>query len=410
MVAHEALAGLAKTRAEHDFEEGKCLLAALRSAVHVHLGFGSFAEYVDRLFGYRPRWVQEKLRVAEALEELPKLCEALAAGDVSWSIVRELTRVATAETEQEWLEAAKHRTTRQVEALVAGKAQGDRPSSPNRPEVRTHVLRFEVSAETLATFREAMRKLRRNSPVAIDDDTALLAMARELLHGPSDEGRASYQIALTVCEHCAFGYQQAAGELVPVGPQIVEMAQCDAQHLGSTHVGAAPARATQSIPPRIRREVMRRDHGRCVVPGCRAHFVDVHHLEARADGGDHDPDNLVVLCGAHHRALHAGKLVIAGRVSSGLTFRHADGSSYGQAPSLQAQGEQSKLFAALRGMGFGEGETRRALEQLRKRTRSESDLEVLLREALSVLVGPAVDRCDRASPRIDGAAAFGTGR
>ncbi len=140
MLAHEALSRLAKERAKADFEEGKWLLAALREAVHVQLGYGSFSEYVGRLFGYAPRWAQEKLRVAEALEELPKTNEALASGSVNWSVARELTRVATPETETEWLDAAKNRTARQVEVLVAGKRPGDTPSSPTRPELRKHVL------------------------------------------------------------------------------------------------------------------------------------------------------------------------------------------------------------------------------------------------------------------------------
>ena len=58
------------------------------------LGFGTFAEYVERLLGYRPRWTSERLRVAEALELLPELDQALRDGAVSWSAVRELTRVA----------------------------------------------------------------------------------------------------------------------------------------------------------------------------------------------------------------------------------------------------------------------------------------------------------------------------
>ena len=151
MLAHEALSRLAKARAEAEFEEGKWLLVALRSAAHVHLGFASFAEYVERLFGHSPRATQEKLRVAEALEELPKTSEALATGALTWSAVRELTRVATTETEAEWLKAAQSRTVRQVEALVAGKSPGDMPSSRSRPEARRHVLRFEVSPETLET-------------------------------------------------------------------------------------------------------------------------------------------------------------------------------------------------------------------------------------------------------------------
>ena len=83
MRAHEALSRLAKERAAADAEEGRWLLAALRSAAHVHLGFGSFAEYVERLFGYRPRSTQEKLRVAEAIEGLPVIAQALEEGSMS---------------------------------------------------------------------------------------------------------------------------------------------------------------------------------------------------------------------------------------------------------------------------------------------------------------------------------------
>lgn len=147
-------------------------------------------------------------------------------------------------------------------------------------------------------------------------------------------------------------------------------------------------RATQTIPPRVRRQIMRRDRGRCVVPGCRhTQFVDVHHVRCRADGGDHDPDNLVVLCAAHHRAAHAGQLCIVGRVSAGLVFRHADGASYGQPTAPTAVDTKTKLFAALRTMGFGEGETRRALAELRGPL--EANLQTLLREALAILTGHA---------------------
>src|SRR3954469_15922593 len=62
-----------RQRAGADPEEGRWLLEAQRCAAHVHLGFGSFSEYVERSFGYKPRSTLEKLRVAEALEALPAL-------------------------------------------------------------------------------------------------------------------------------------------------------------------------------------------------------------------------------------------------------------------------------------------------------------------------------------------------
>jgi hypothetical protein len=133
LVAHEALSRLARLRAAADAEEGRWLLRALRSAAHLHMGFGSFAEYVERLFGHAPRSTQEKLRVAEALEALPALAHALETGQLNWSAVRELTRVAVPETEDAWLQLARGKTVRQLEDLVVHKSAGDDPGRRSLP-------------------------------------------------------------------------------------------------------------------------------------------------------------------------------------------------------------------------------------------------------------------------------------
>src|SRR5712671_5178240 len=124
--AHEDLSRLARCQARLDWEEGRSLLDALRSGAHLHLGFGSFGEYIERLFGYTRRSTEERLRVAEALERLPRLEQALREGVVTWSVVRELTRIATEENERAWLDVARGRTVRQLEELVAGHKLGDR--------------------------------------------------------------------------------------------------------------------------------------------------------------------------------------------------------------------------------------------------------------------------------------------
>ena len=133
--AHEALSRLARERARLDAEEGRCLLAALRTAAHVHLGFGSFGEYVERWFGFKPRSTQEKLRVAEALEELPAIAAALEEGSLNWSAVRELTRVAIPDTEREWLEVARGKrcTSSKRSSLAMSRAMvRPRPGHPAR--------------------------------------------------------------------------------------------------------------------------------------------------------------------------------------------------------------------------------------------------------------------------------------
>ena len=66
---HEALTRLARLRAGLDFEEGQQLRAAQLARVHERLGYGSFVEYIERLFGYAPRLTLEKLRVAQALAD-----------------------------------------------------------------------------------------------------------------------------------------------------------------------------------------------------------------------------------------------------------------------------------------------------------------------------------------------------
>jgi hypothetical protein len=435
--AHEALTRLARERAAADAEEGRWLLAARRSAAHVHLGFGSFSEYIERLFDYTFRTTQEKLRVAEALEELPRVASALETGSLAWSAARELTRVAIADTEQQWLELARGKTVRQLEELVAGKRPGDDPSAAPTLSATRHVLRFEVTPETFALFREALTTLRRHSDQSLDDDSALLSMARHVLGGPTDEARASYQVALTVCPTCSIGRQQSSGDLVTVSADVVEMAQCDAQHLGrlpshaanendgahadepaartdthapnededarvdarseaqaprnDAHVGA---RAKQTVPPALRRAVIRRDQQRCRVPGCRnATFVDLHHIELRSEGGRNQQGNLVTVCGAHHRAAHRGHLVIEYDAHVGVRFRHADGTDYGQGLQPRALDIQAKIFSALRGLGFREREVRAVLEELRQDPElRDASIECLLREALRRIRLPSVRR------------------
>jgi hypothetical protein len=390
--AHTELVRLAALRASLDWDEGRSLLTALRFGAHLKLGFGSYFEYVERLFGYRPRFTQEKLRVAEALEELPELDRNLREGALSWSAVRELTRVATLTTEQSWIAAARGRSVRDVEKLVSGRKPGDRPGDPASVEAKRHTLRFDVSAEVLATFRDAMAKLRRDTGGKIDDDEALLLMARQVLGGPSESGRSSYQVSVTVCERCRQAYQQSAGERVEVEPDVVAMAECDAQQLGRTHMGAhgsqEPARVTQSIPPAVRRQVLDRDGRKCSVPGCRhGQYLDLHHVKPRAEGGDHDPEMLVTLCGVHHRAAHVGALAVTGSYSSGFVFRHADGKRYGGAVSPETCELKQKVFLGLKGLGFRESDARRAIESATSGdgTTEPWTAESLLRRTLALL-------------------------
>ena len=64
-------------------------------------------------------------------------------------------------------------------------------------------------------------------------------------------------------------------------------------------------RSTYTVPAGIRRALLARDQG-CAFPGCErpTGWCDAHHITHWADGGATALHNLVLLCGAHHRAVH----------------------------------------------------------------------------------------------------------
>jgi hypothetical protein len=377
---HAELTRLARAKGAYDVDEARWLIEAQRLRVHEQVGFGTLLEYLERLFGYGPRTASERLRVAEALGRLPAFREALAAGVLAWSAVRELARVAVPATEAEWLAAAKGKTVRQVEEMVSGRKRGDRPT--DRPEpVTRHVLRLEISSDALAAFRDARSRIELEVGHSLDDDAAILMLAQYALRGSDEPGRAPYQVAITVCKDCGRGTRDGSGQVLDIESHRVKAARCDAQEVDLTHGGADAAPATQTIPPRIRRLVWRRDHGRCQVPGCRAaKFLEVHHLHWRSDGGGHDPSNLAVMCTAHHDLVHRGLLVVEGSAPD-LVFRHADRGLYGQPRANDT--DVADVVAGLRRMGVPAPDARRAVAEAA--AAGAVAIEDLLRQALIVL-------------------------
>jgi hypothetical protein len=84
-------------------------------------------------------------------------------------------------------------------------------------------------------------------------------------------------------------------------------------------------RKTRSIPPAIRRALNTRDGG-CRFPGCtHQRYVDAHHIEHWADGGETKLSNLVTLCRLHHRLVHEGEITIETLPGGGWRFLRPDG-------------------------------------------------------------------------------------
>ena len=324
--AERQLRANARQRAALDADEAYWLREAERLRIWAPLGMVSMVDYLERVLGYGPRAGQDRLRVARALGALPELTAALDQGTLSYSGIKELVRVATPETERTWRDEAIGKNQRQIEELVAGPSPGDLPDDPVDPEVRMHLVRFEVSASTSAVVRQVRLALDEEHGRHLSDDEVVAAMAAAVLdRGASGEpsGRAKWQIGMVECKHCQRAWQEGAGVRVPVDAATRERAHCDAQWIGALD-GDGPARATQDIPPAVVRFVWRRDEGRCQTPGCRsARNLELHHIVRRADGGTHDPSNITLRCFSCHAAHHRGALTISGVAPDQLETRRA---------------------------------------------------------------------------------------
>ncbi|WP_354701031.1 DUF222 domain-containing protein [Paraconexibacter sp. AEG42_29] len=101
--------------------------------------------------------------------------------------------------------------------------------------------------------------------------------------------------------------------------------------------GGAPlnvGRRTRAIPPSIRRAMVARDRC-CRFPGCdRTRWLQAHHIEHWARGGETRLGNLVLLCHHHHQLVHEGGFTLTtdDREGGGYEVRTPHGHRLEQVP------------------------------------------------------------------------------
>ena len=83
---------------------------------------------------------------------------------------------------------------------------------------------------------------------------------------------------------------------------------------------------------------------------------------------------------------------IARSAADGLVFRHAVGTQSGTLPSAPLALVHARAFRALRGLGFGEGDARRALAEILRDPDAGAELDVVLRQCLELLTERAWTR------------------
>ena len=409
---------IAARRAGLDADLGRWLRRADEQRIWNQLGYVHALEYLEDVFGFSPRAGRERMRVAHELGQLPAFEAALAGGELSYGVVRELTRVATPDTESRWLAVARGKNLRQVERLVTGHEKGDAPDDDVNPDLFDCTIQWKLPAPIVAMLRETRKHLNDEVGGNLDDAQLVEVLCRRALEpaGSTESSGPSRMIHITTCQSCQATTQVGGGRRVPISVTELELASCDATFVDD----ADGKRPTQSIPTAIRRQVMERDEHRCRVPGCRStRNLDVHHLIPRGQGGGHELWNLIVLCSGHHRLHHDGILSISGRADGELTFlrlgraltkdkaghvfaRHGIEAQGAKRPPLETQLASQQVgrdtlvvrpayqqverdtlaVRALHQSGFKQAIAVEAVRRAASQLAADADLPVLLREAL----------------------------
>jgi len=90
-----------------------------------------------------------------------------------------------------------------------------------------------------------------------------------------------------------------------VGVQALQAILCDATTEvtvnGDDGIPMVYGRKSRTVPPALRRAVIRRDGGVCAADGCNSRYrLEAHHQTPWSEGGSTDPDDLIALCWFHH--------------------------------------------------------------------------------------------------------------
>ena len=292
-------------------------------------GATSMAAWLSFRVGLTPGVAREKVRVARALAQLPATNESLRLGQISYWKVRELSRVATAETEAQLLEYAAHTTGAQFEKVcrLFRQTQRERVPAEREPERWVHQrctqdgmvrLTIQVRPEEAATLTAAMESASDTGELV----DGLMTMAEETARGDKPH-RPPAEVVVRIDADTLTG-QLPDGSGVPT--HVCERLLCDAgivpvledEHGSTLDVG----RKSRSVPAALRRALQMRDKG-CGFPGCdHKRWLDAHHIRHWARGGETSLSNTVLLCSAHHRLIHDG--VVSMKVSDASEFTFHD--------------------------------------------------------------------------------------
>jgi hypothetical protein len=336
-------------------------------------GVKSCAHWLNWRCGLALGAARERLRVAHALQKLPSAAAAMAEGRLCYSKIRAITRIADQSNEDYLLNIALHGTATHVEQVVQSWRRAQDAQELAREAVQQRdqslwmhtdtdgslVIRGRVPAEIGALFRKALEAaedslpIRKDVPAGTSSDelhrsrrrrVEALAIIAEgfLASGPQELTGGDRQQIIVHVDAETLKHDYAGRCELEHGPALAAETSrrlaCDASLVAiienekgePLNVG----RKTRTIPPAIRRALNSRDKG-CRFPGCTfTRYVDGHHVQHWAHGGETKLTNLVMLCRFHHRLVHEGQVVVKILDDGAFRFIRPDGESF-ESPNPQ---------------------------------------------------------------------------
>lgn len=334
-------------------------------------GFTSCASWLSWRCGIGPGTASDHLRVARALLEMPQVRDRFATGALSFSQVRALTRARGILDESTLLDLALHATGAQLERLIRGLRKAATADEEDEADIRQHatwhtdddgsfVIRARLTGEAAATMQAALEACAGDSRPQTLATVAATALSAT---GPAYSDAAVMVVANVdaLNEAVAFLGQSSAEDSlhpevevrwepngVPASTHTLAMLLCDRQVglMAKLKDGSLVdlGRSRRRPNTAITRTVFRRHDHRCAVPTCRAkRHLHLHHVRHWAHGGSTSADNLVPLCGAHHRQLHLGLLDIRSGESTRWEFLDRFGQSIQALPPIPVATERSLI-------------------------------------------------------------------
>ena len=296
-------------------------------------GARSCGEWLAWRVGWSQTTAREHVRVAQRLGALPQIDEALRRGELSYCKARAITRVATPANEALLLEDARHATGSQLERICrryAAVLRAERPT-PEDDAARRQVSRRDLDdgmvrieavlhPEEAVVVWEALTRVARERAARAPGTRccrvdALVELAEGILRGDRPE-RSPVEVVVTVAAEALAGNGDGddaaalatAADGTCLSIDAARRLACDAGivalHEDATGTALSVGRRTRAIPAALKRALLHRDQT-CRFPGCGNRvYLEGHHLEHWANGGETSLANLVSTCSFHHRFVH----------------------------------------------------------------------------------------------------------